>query len=341
MYKCIGIIEFDREVNCTGGVLGKSFKTSICGLPVEIFTPKAADYSSDNIFDCLISPDGLSGFRVEWGHVYRRPDIIAGLRTVGISVELDMESRNTIYESIEEWKTKIEDIFLIMMDNPVLNQKGIRFDKTNNGGINYHTGLRLFVVNNDKLNEVRNPFCHPTITVNLVSENSCLNYNQFMQAFEMADSEIPISQTYTLLLVAYKAFMFGDFRSAVILGGSAIENCILQKIFHYCIDNGIELKTPIGELRKKFKKLKEFSIKIPIENYQNDVIDIRNDVVHKGRDIREKKTLEFLEKCRILINEYEPSIIGNDINELMILPPKTGESPCPSPNSRNKTSPMP
>ena len=32
------------------------------------------------------------------------------------------------------------------------------------------------IKNNDKLNEVRNPFCHPTITVNLVSENSCLNY---------------------------------------------------------------------------------------------------------------------------------------------------------------------
>ena len=59
--------------------------------------------------------------------------------------------------------------------------------------------------------------------------------------------------------------------------------------------------------------LKQFNISIPVVDYKTDIINLRNSVVHKGIDVGEKETRDYLAKCRTIIDEYEPSIIGNDL----------------------------
>ena len=300
-------------MHCKEDVLGKRVFTSIGGVPIVVFIPNATlEQDPDNLFDCLVPPNNFPHFKIEWGHVYRRPNIIAGVRTVGVVVSSVDDPKYKLYASIAGWKTKFENIIQLMMKNLILDQESIRIDQIAGGGINFHTGLRLFDINK-KLNEIRNPYNAPPIRVNLMSEATCLDYKQLSQAFYFASSIIPISHTYTLLLISYNAFTKGDFRSAVILGGSAVENSILQKLIRYSKEHGTVLKTPIGELSRKFDRLKQLSINIPINNYKSDLLNIRNSVVHKGMDVSEKETLDYLEKCRIIIDEYEPSIIGNDI----------------------------
>lgn len=310
----IGIIEFDREVYCKEDALGKQITTIIGGVPVIVTTPEAAkEPDSNNMFDCLVAPQNFPNFNIEWGHVYRRPKIIAGIRVVGIMTRLAEDSKCKLFANITRWREKYESIAFLMMDELVVDQPPLRIDPIKGGGSNFHTGLRLFEINDKKLKEVRNPYNAPPIRLNLISETNCLNLEQQRRAFYMASSNTPISHTYILLLVAYKAFIKSDFRSAVILGGSAIENCILQKLARYSKEHGIELKTPVGELGRKFDKLKQYNISIPVVNYKTDIINLRNSVVHKGIDVSEKEARAYLKKCRTIIDEYEPSIIGNDL----------------------------
>ena len=66
-------------------------------------------------------------------------------------------------------------------------------------------------------------------------------------------------------------------------------------------------------VKKPFDKLKQYNISIPVVNYKTDIINLRNSVVHKGIDVSERETRDYLIKCRTIIDEYEPSIIGNDL----------------------------
>ena len=310
----IGLIEFDREVYCKEDTLGKQLATTIEGVSVVVFTPEATkEPEPDNMFDCLVAPQNFPPFNVEWGHVYRRPQIIAGIRVVGIMARLAEDSVYKLFANMIRWREKFENIAFLMMDELVLDQQPLRLDQMKGGGSDFHTGLRLFELNDKMIKEVRNPINVQTLKANFVSETNCLTFEQYKLAFNMASSNTPVSHTYTLLLVAYKAFKKGDFRSAVILGGSAIENCILQKLAQYSMEHGIELKTPIGELGRKFDKLKQYNISIPVVNYKTDIINLRNSVVHKGIDVSERETRDYLIKCRTIIDEYEPSIIGNDL----------------------------
>lgn len=309
-----GLIEFDREVNCTEDVLGKQINTIIGGVPVVVIIPEAAkEPDPNNMLDCLVSPQNFPNFNIEWGHVYRRPKIIAGIRFVGIVARLDEDSKCKLLATMTKWREKFESIAFLMMDKLALDQQPLRLDQLKGGGINFHTGLRLFKIDNKSIQEIFNPYNIPSIRANLICEKNCLNLEKFKRAFNMAASNTPISHTYTLLLAAYKAFIKSDFRSAFILGGSAIENSILQKLARYSIEHGIELKIPVGELGRKFDKLKQYSISIPVDNYKTDIISLRNSVVHKGIDFGERETRDYLEKCRTIIDEYEPSIIGYDL----------------------------
>lgn len=314
MQNYIGLIEFDREVNCKEDILGKQINTIIGGVHVVVFTPEAdKEPDPNNMLDCLVPPKNFPNFNIEWGHVYRRPKIIAGIHFVGIMARLDEDSKRKLFAAMTRWREKFESIAYLMMDKLVLDQQPLRLDQLKGGGINFHTGLRLLKIDNKSIREILNPYNIPPIRANVICEKECLNLEQFRHAFNMAASVTPISHTYTLLLAAYKAFIKSDFRSAVILGGSAIENCILQKLARYSMEQRVELKTPVGELGRKFDKLKQYKISIPVVDYKRDIINLRNSVVHKGIDAGEKETRDYLEKCRIIIDEYEPSIIGNDL----------------------------
>ena len=97
-----------------------------------------------------------------------------------------------------------------------------------------------------------------------------------------------------------------DFRSAVTLGSIALEYCILGKIKSYSEEHGVVVNYPIGELGRKFEKLNKLNIEIPIYNYKEMILKLRNTVLHEGIQVTESEACSFLRNCRSIINEYEP-----------------------------------
>ena len=309
---CFGVLEFRKEILCKRDVLDQCFISELAGYNVTYFVPAPSEAFDDKGFDELLAPKGFGSFKKEWGHVYRRPEILAGVKCVGILADLDEATISNVFSTVTEWKLKLEGIFTLMMHNLLVEQEPIIIEKTNDGGINTHTGLYLAMIKGKKICEVHNPHSGPPIIMHFINEKCCLSFEQFKAGLAMASSEAPISHTYILLLAAYNAFSKGDFRSSVVLGGSSVENCILQTILRYVNTHGISIKLPIGELGKKFVKLKELGISIPVENYKTSILDIRNHVIHKGIEVSEKEASTFLNNCRTMIEQYEPGIIGYD-----------------------------
>lgn len=312
MLSCVALIEFDKEVYCSEDVLGKNIFTIINKIPIVVVIPRANSVNDHTGFDELIAPEGFSYFKSEWGKVYRRPDILAGVKMVGAVLSISQESVRGLFAAVPAWKNKIESIFSLKMQDLTVEPKINPLDKTLDGGINIHTGLHLFALHDTKISELHNPNSTEYIELCMISESNCLNYMQFKNAFDLAASDKPISPSYTHLSAAYDSYKKGDFRSAVICGGTAVENCILQKLIRHSKENGIELKRPVGELGRKFNKLKEYGIIIPVKNYKTEILEIRNDAVHKGSIPSRKTALEYLKKCRVLLDHYEPSIVGID-----------------------------
>ena len=123
MQNYIGLIEFDQEVNCKEDVLGKQINTIIGGVPVVVTTPDAAkEPDPNNMLDCLVPPQHFPNFNIEWGHVYRRPQIIAGIRVVGIMARLAEDSVYKLFANMIRWREKFENIAFLMMDELVFDQ---------------------------------------------------------------------------------------------------------------------------------------------------------------------------------------------------------------------------
>ena len=104
-----------------------------------------------------------------------------------------------------------------------------------------------------------------------------------------------------------------DFRSAVILGGSAVEQAILKRLrqeytsktkFYRAKNN-----TQHRMLNGRFKCLFEKSIPIPVADYKKTIITVRNSATHDGIRPSYAATKTCLENCKILIETYNPDVL--------------------------------
>ena len=186
-----------------------------------------------------------------------------------------------------------------------------------NGFINPDTGIELYRVNYEsslgKYDLVQDCFSTISINVEIIDDKCAIAKDEMIKLFDNASSNEQINQSYTLMLAAYHACDNEDYRSPIILAGTAMEIAIVDRIKRYCNEESIDTNTifPIGELGKKFRKLKELKIPIPIENYQNDLLDIRNNVVHKGILYDKNEVHKYLDNARIVIDAYETSIMDD------------------------------
>lgn len=72
----------------------------------------------------------------------------------------------------------------------------------------------------------------------MLSNAECYNAEEVAILFANAGSEKEIALSYELLIVAYRAALRYDFRSAVIIAATAVEKSILIKIqYHYNSNN--------------------------------------------------------------------------------------------------------
>ena len=121
----------------------------------------------------------------------------------------------------------------------------------------------------------------------MVNGEECYSKEKLTELFTNAGLSAEIALSYELLIVAYRAVIRHDFRSAIILAGTALEESILNRIQQYYIENHLTTfkkdKKKHTMLGRKFKWLEELRISIPISDYKTGILYVRNPVTHGGK----------------------------------------------------------
>lgn len=316
MGKVFGIWKLDKPILCRKEISGKKFSSKIGDTEVQLCFPSCPEtYDHDNmkfLNGDLIAPMGVFADKIDWGTIHAWPE---GLFSVNYLLCLIMDDEvdfQKIYTDFLEWKEKFYNLCMIE-DGDFIHpeQKMPSFLQYGNG---IYDGLELFrrqdeekivrLINNRKLEPIK---------IELVSRDQCYDLNKMETLFHNAGSEKQISLPYELLIVAYRAVLRYDFRSAIIIGGTALERAILHRIEkHYKDNNRKGFKKDKHEHRmlwRRFQWLKELKINIPIQNYQTEIIDVRNPTAHEGKNYSFDRTKKYLDKCMIIIKEYCPNVL--------------------------------
>lgn len=131
--------------------------------------------------------------------------------------------------------------------------------------------------------------------------------------FENAGSQKEIILPYELLIVAYRAVIRHDFRSAIIIAATALEKAILNRIQRYYTDNQLNTfetdKRQHKMLGKEFGWLNDLGIEIPVQDYQTEILDVRNPTAHEGRTQNYNSTARYLDNCKLIIQAYSPNVL--------------------------------
>ena len=125
-----------------------------------------------------------------------------------------------------------------------------------------------------------------------------------------AGSHQPISKGYFLLSEAFLAYQRGDNISSVILSSIALEDGLVERIKNYREKHNIKL-TKTGPLGKKFKILAEYGINIPVSDYESQIVDFRNNVVHHANKVSDYDARRFWKDCQLIMREYGYPMISD------------------------------
>jgi len=127
----------------------------------------------------------------------------------------------------------------------------------------------------------------PTRFVITVSgEDVALNRNQLTEAARLASDGLAPQLQYLMLLEAYGARRNSDYRKAIIDAAIALEICLTQSILEEYsrqgITSGEKELDKFRTLGQRLQLLRRVGISIPSKDYEQLVVNPRNDVIHRG-----------------------------------------------------------
>lgn len=317
MSQYIGVITLDNELYCKKEVSGAKIKSKIAGHDILLIFPTIPDsYNGDTVDlkngDLVIEGDLFKG-EVKWGMVMNWPDCIFSVNALlcyFVANESDVEN---IYEGFPQWKEKLNNLRLIDAGNYIIpNQKPPALLRS--GG--FDDGLQIFAAKKgEKLQYVPNHRSIEPIVLHLVESKEAYSAAQITDLLNNAGSVKEIALAYELLITAYQALERHDFRSAVILGGTAVEQSILKRLRPEYSSNTKFKKAKKSlqhsTLNGRFKWLQEKNVHIPISDFKKTIIDVRNDAAHDGIRPSHSVAKQCLENCKILIETFSPSVLDN------------------------------
>lgn len=308
----IGVITLEKPLYCTREVSGKSFKTKIADMDILVIFPSIPDdYNPEKVDlvhgDLCVQGNFFKG-KINWGMVHSWPTGIFSVNAVLCYFYGYENDVRRVYEKFPHWKEKLNKIFLIHSGNYIIPEQKIPA-LIRGGGV--HDGIQIFNISDNSTNQYINNYRTIPIKLHLATTEESVTSNMLKKIFAYAGSEKEIELAYELLVAAYQAEERLDFRSAVILGGSAVEKAILNRMRKQYPSNRKFNKKEYSYkmLGGRFKWLEYENIHIPVSDYKTTIIDIRNDAAHKGKLPSHDETKLCLKNCKILIEEYAPNIL--------------------------------
>lgn len=261
----------------------------------------------------LIAPLNFIQEQINWGTIHAWPEGLFSVNAL-LCIGKGDERIEKIYEDFPRWKEKFKKLVLIdsgKFSQP--EQKPVSLLQYGNG---IYDGLELFVVKDGKKIErkINNRHLNP-IELGMVSSEQCYSAEKISMLLKNAGDSKDIIFPYELLIVAYRAVIRHDFRSAIIIAGTAVEKAILARIQKFYDDNQQMTfeadRKKHKMLGKEFAWLSELGIAIPVQDYQTQILDIRNPTAHEGKSQNYSATIEYLENCKTIIQTYSSNVLEN------------------------------
>ena len=311
----IGVVKLEKDIPCLKEVSGKTFKSRIAGQDVLIIFPSIPDdYNPEHVDlvkgDLVVSPN-LFVENVNWGRVNVWPLGLFSVNAILCYVSCEKSNIKEIYEEFPRWKEKLNNLRLIDSGNYMQPRQKVP-SLLKGGG--FDDGLQIFeVIKEEPLQYVRNSRTTEPIRIQFTEIEESYSMDQLTDLFTNVGSNKEIALPYELLIMAYQAMERHDFRSAVILGGTAVEQAALRRLRkEYTSNNKFKIdknKQKFTTLGGKFHWLSEKSVSIPVSDYKKTIVDVRNDATHDGIRPSYGDTKVCLENCKKLIKEYNPNIL--------------------------------
>lgn len=304
-----GYVELENNIYCQGEASGMAFPTKLGGFNAKVHLPVLPDLESDGMPDRLLPPLGVPIEKVDWGRVCRCPDGLFETSRLVVTFGDDVD-QSSLHEAFPVWKDLVERLYAI-------ETRGYAGPSPKGGSLlrggGFYDGLQLFDLKDKKVN-IRLQGMRSVIHLELdmIGDSWSLGVDGLRLLFERAENSTQLTMVYELVLNAYRAFFSSDFRSSVMLCGSALEFAIDEVIAGYYGAHGLDFYEKDAAkhrmLGRKFRWLEELEIPIPVTDYHESVLDVRNAVTHDGLLPTKMAARAYLDKCRELIDLYSPSV---------------------------------
>ena len=104
-----------------------------------------------------------------------------------------------------------------------------------------------------------------------------------------------------------------DYIKAVTICSPAIEFVLSQALESFCKEKDIYF---LNKLRKKYRMLgglfelaKDLNMPLPTKDYNSKILELRNNVIHKGYNPSKKEAEVYLKNIKIYIDSLSPALL--------------------------------
>lgn len=291
----IGILKLSDDLFCQKDVLGKILECKIGGIKAQLHFPVLDDSKRDIGFSNPLLPPSLFSSltkgkkMLDWGNPMRYPEWNSCVKLLGLSVECDKDSTDEmackLYESIEKWEYSFRAYLRLV------TKQGIYRDRNTGRAF---CSLQLFDGN---YIPNRTPI---TISLNIPSASTFASVDQIKDAVVFANSGKDLLLEYLMLLSTYAAILQNQNRRAIMDACSALEIVLLKQIDlneHIIKQMPEALNLNHLSLGDRIKLMRKIDNSFPVRDYDNLVVNPRNDLMHGRVNFPTDDTTNTLISC--------------------------------------------
>ncbi|MDO5653073.1 MAG: hypothetical protein Q4G39_03110 [Brachymonas sp.] len=284
-----GLLTFDEPLLCARETLGATAPILIGGVGGICSLPRLPDWSElpdDPLHAPLVPPEEARTWRqgsepFAWGFPTSYPtgtgQVEMALLRFDVAGDSVSEEGARVIRGFDSWRT----LFLCHLEL-LTKQRRIQQIRVQNK----IDDLDLFCWSAE--NKPERPWDKEPTEVQIVfpSEDTFLKVSQFNRLCELASAGIELPLEYRIQLEAYRALAVGDFRKAIIEAGAAAEvaltSAICAKLSTDGITHGDELLGKFRTLGGRLNLAKKIGLQLPKLGISKNLVQPRNEVVHKA-----------------------------------------------------------
>lgn len=280
--RLIGIIDFPDSILVAPDVLGCSVQVAVSGVTGRLNVPRPPVSVSGNSPHRmkLLAPRGgrsdwiWDGKPKQWGQVV---DTKTGNATINAAIinfgplgENGGSRAQAIYDGFGIWHKRLFEFVKLLSRQGTIRP----FDGGDSPG-----RIEMLRDDHDRSEHITIK-SHTVLTIYMPDMNTALCARDFRRAARWAGCDRPIALEYILLLEAYCARKSGDYRSAVLQTGTAVEVALVGAIRRKCkrshIEFGDALIAKYNALGGKFALAKLLAINLQATDYESQIVRLRN-----------------------------------------------------------------